>query len=110
MTKASYIHLAPDGEFIFCSKNKGSNPERKREPSINCPNCGKFMYSVYDKHVKNDILCYDMTDPKYQNYPREHIRVCSKCHHRIGMIYLDAKLRLKLGLPLQHQCHEKIVI
>ena len=82
--------MASDGEFIFCSKNKGSNPERKREPSINCPNCGKFMFSVYDKYVKNDILCYDMVDPKYQNYPREHIRVCSKCHHRIGMIYLDA--------------------
>ena len=55
MSRVLTVHLTPDGEYIFRSKNKGSNPERKREPAINCPNCGKFMFSVYDKYVKNDM-------------------------------------------------------
>jgi len=97
-------------EIINLSKVKGTNPEKKRYPAINCPKCGKFMYYVLNKQVKNDTFCFDTDDPKYENFPRDFVRFCPKCHGRIGVLFLDAKIRKKFDLPLQHVCHEKIVI
>lgn len=110
MAQNLIMQWTKDGELVFLSKKKGSNPNHEKHPTINCPNCGKFMYYVYDKNVKNDILCYDLADPAYQCLPRSHIRICPKCHHRIGIMHLNPRLRKKLALPLRHECHEKITI
>lgn len=105
-----YIMASELFEVIDRSKTKGSNPEKKRHPAINCPKCGRFMYYVLNKQVKNDTFCYDADDPKYESFPRDFIRFCGKCHGRIGVLFLDAKVRRKMNLPLQHECHEKIKI
>jgi len=110
MAKRFMIKLMPDGEFVFFSTLKGSNPSGEKHPTIHYPNCGKYMYYVYDKEAKNKIACYDLADPKYKYYPRNHIRVCQKCHHRIGIMSLDSRMRKLLNLPQMHECHEKIVI
>ena len=68
------------------------------------------MFYVYNKQVKNDTYCFDADDSKYETIPRDFIRFCPKCHGRIGVLFLDAKLRKKLNIPLRHMCHEKIVI
>lgn len=97
-------------EVINVSKVKGTNPEHKRYPSINCPKCGKFMYYVLNKSVKNDTFCFDADALKYHTFPRDFIKFCPKCHGRIGVLILDANTRRELNLPLQHKCHEKIKI
>ena len=97
-------------EVINVSKVKGTNPEHKRYHSINCPKCGKFMYYVLNKAVKNDTFCFDADAPKYHTFPRDFIKFCPKCHGRIGVLILDANTRRELNLPLQHKCHEKIKI
>lgn len=97
-------------DVILHPHNKGANPEGKKKPAIKCPNCKNFLYSVISKRMKNDTLCYDLTDPVYQNYPRNHICVCSKCHHWIGVLILNPKLRKQLNIPLQHECRRKLTI
>lgn len=110
MAQRLIMQWTEDGDLIFLSKLKGSNPNREKHPTINCPHCGKFMYYVFDKRAKNDSLCFDIEDPQYSNLIRDHIRVCPKCHHRIGILKLTPNLRRRLGVPLRHECKEKIVI
>lgn len=97
-------------DTILFPQNKGANPEGKKKPAIKCPNCKNFLYSVINKRMKNDTLCYDLTNPIYQYYPRNHICVCSRCHHHIGVLILNPKLRKQLNIPLQHECHRKLII
>ena len=107
---SSRLCWTEDGELLFLSKEKGSNPGREKHPTVRCPNCGGLMYYIYNKETKNDLLCYDLADPKYKNYPRYMIRICKKCHHRIGILILNPKVRRMMHLPQMHECHEKLVI
>ena len=100
----------PNGDMVMRSVLKGSNPTGEKHPMLRCPNCHGPLYYVYSKKVKNDILCFDMKDPQYAHTPKYFIRICKKCHHPIGVIFLTPKLRRKMNLPQQHECHEKIVI
>ena len=110
MAQRLIMQWTEDGDLIFLSKLKGSNPNREKHPTINCPHCGKFMFYVFDKNAKNDTLCFDVEDPRYCSFYRDHIRVCPKCHHRIGIIKLTPKLRRAVGFPQRHECRQKIVI
>ena len=75
---------------------------------LKCPLCKKNLHSVYDAKVKNDSILFDVDDPHYKDFPCNHVCKCSRCHHTIGVYYLSVKDRRILGLPLEHECHEKI--
>ncbi len=110
MANPAYMYWAPNGDMLFTSKLKGSNPNHEKHPAIKCPNCGKFMFYVKDKDVKNDTLCFDISQMKIKDFPRDYIRICQRCHHPIGILFLKPKIRKLLDVPLQHECHQKIVI
>lgn len=107
-TSDTYLQLQSNGDILCIHKRKGSNPEREKKPMLKCPLCKKNLYSVYDAKVKNDSILFDVNDPRYKDYPRNHICKCSRCHHTIGIMFLSPKTRRMLGLPLEHECHEKI--
>ena len=107
-TREIYLHLQKSGDFIYTSTRKGSNPLHEKMPMLKCPVCKKNLHSVFDAKTKNDAFLFDVDDPKYKNHPRDHVCKCSRCHHAIGVYYLSVKDRRKLGLPLEHECHEKI--
>ena len=77
---------------------------------LKCPLCKKNLHEVFDAKTKNNSILFDIDDPKYKDFPRNHVRKCPRCHHTIGVYYLTVKDRQRLGLPLEHECHEKIAL
>ena len=99
-----------NGDLLYIRKWKGSNPEKKRFPVLKCPLCKKNLHPVLNASVKNDAILFDVADPRYKNIPRNHVYKCARCHHTIGIHYLNDEERKRVGLPLQHECHGKIVL
>ena len=100
--------MQSNGDLLYATKRKGSNPWHEKTPMLKCPICKKNLHKVFDAKTKNNSLLFDVNDPKYKNFPRDHICKCSRCHHIIGVLNLSPKDRRILGLPLEHECHEKI--
>lgn len=108
MQRHNCLRLQENGDILYTPKKKGSNPEHEKKPMLKCPICKKNLHTVYDTAAKNNSLLFDVDDPRYKDFPRDHICKCSRCHHTIGVYQLSAKERRRLGLPLEHECHEKI--
>ena len=103
-------YILSDGNIIQTCCKKGSNPERRKMPTIKCPVCKKFLYSVLDPKVKNDCFPFVADDPKYRNLIGNHIVRCPRCHHMIGVFMIDAHVRKQLGIPFQSELHEALTI
>lgn len=99
-----------NGDWMFVSKKKGSNPGREKFPMLKCPLCKKNLHIVHNARVKNNAILFDVDDPKYQNVSRDHVCKCARCHRIIGVHFLNVKERRQRGLPLEHECHEKIAL
>ena len=105
-----YLQEQKNGDLLYIRKWKGSNPEKKKFPVLKCPLCKKNLHPVFKPSVKNDAILFDVADPKYKNYPRNHVYKCARCHHIIGIYYLSDEDRRRLGLPQQSECHRKLVL
>ena len=107
---ALHLYMTRDGDTIHTQRRKYSNPDNHRSPIIKCPLCGKNLYAVFNAQVKNDCIPFDADDPKYWELEYEYKIRCSRCHHFIGILVLDARKRKKLGLPYQNEMHSKLSI
>ncbi len=110
MANTAYMYEDENGDLIFTSKLKGANPNHEKHPGIKCPNCGKLLFYVMNKDVKNDTLCFDIDTMDIKDFPRNYVRLCKKCHHHIGILFLNPKIRRILDIPLLHECHQKIKV
>ena len=99
-----------NGDLMYIERKKGSNPNGEKSPMLKCPLCKKNLHTVFDASVKNNSFLFDVEDERYRYLLRDHVYKCARCHHTIGVHYLTVKERRRLGLPLEHECHEKIVL
>lgn len=83
----------PNGDLLYICKRKGSNPDRKKYPMLKCPLCKKNLHPVFNVSVKNNAILFDIDDPRYRDFPRNHICKCAGCHHTIGVHYKSLKER-----------------
>lgn len=108
MRAGSCLQFQKNGDLLFKTKRKGSNPTREKRPMLKCPICKKNLHKVYDAKVKNDAILFDIDNPRYKDFPRSHICKCSRCHRTIGIYYLTVKARRMMGMKLEHECHGKL--
>lgn len=99
-----------NGDLMYVYRRKGSNPNREKYPMLKCPLCKKNLHTVFNASVKNDAFHFDVEDERYRCLPRNHVYKCARCHHTIGVHYLNVEERRRLGLPQEHEYHEKIAL
>ena len=97
-----------NGDLMYVCRRKGSNPDRKKFPMLKCPLCKKNLHTVFNAGVKNDAFLFDVDDEKYRLLSRNHVCKCARCHHTIGVHYLNAEEKRFLSLLKEQESSNKI--
>ena len=96
-----------NGDLMYVRRRKGSNPDRKKFPMLKCPLCKKNLHTVFNAGVKNDAFLFDVDDEKYRLLSRNHVYKCARCHHTIGVHYLNAEEKRFLSLLKKQESGNK---
>ena len=99
-----------NGDLMYVCRRKGSNPDRKKFPMLKCPLCKKNLHTVFNAGVKNDAFLFDVDDEKYRLLSRNHVYKCARCHHTIGVHYLNAEEKRFLSLLKEQEPSNKIAL